>query len=102
MHHYPRKLSAPIKTGGHQGRSTSPNSSGSDQENQSPTSVLSAGGSNMFTLGDSCSPNTGSGSSPSSPVSSANGVKPGGSSNFESELLPEQENASSPPTVLPD
>ncbi|GJT99135.1 homeodomain-like protein [Tanacetum coccineum] len=100
MHPYPRKLSAPIKTGGHHGRSTSPNSSGSDQENQSPTSVLSAGGSNMFALGHSCSPNTGSGSSPSSPVSSANGVKPGGSSNFEPELSPDQENASSPPTIM--
>ncbi|CAH1413805.1 unnamed protein product [Lactuca virosa] len=60
MHPYPRKLSAPIKTGGHgqHARSTSPNSSGSDQENQSPTSVLSAGGSNLFGLGDSGSPNT--------------------------------------------
>ncbi|KAJ9564525.1 hypothetical protein OSB04_000491 [Centaurea solstitialis] len=90
MHPYPRKLSAPLKTGGHHARSTSPNSSGSDQENQSPTSVLSAGGSNMFALGDSCSPNPGS-----SPVSSANGVKPGGSSGFEPELSPE-ENESSP------
>ncbi|GJS86642.1 hypothetical protein Tco_0769278 [Tanacetum coccineum] len=77
-----------------------PNSSGSDQENQSPTSVLSAGGSNMFALGDLCSPNIGSGSSPSSAVSYANGVKPGESSNFEPELLPDQENASSPPTIM--
>ncbi|GJW04879.1 transposase, MuDR, MULE transposase domain protein, partial [Tanacetum coccineum] len=76
------------------------NSSRSDQENQSPTSVLSAGGSNMFALGDLCSPNTGSGSSPSSPVSSTNGVKPGGSSNFEPELSPDQENASSPLTIM--
>ncbi|GKE85804.1 hypothetical protein Tco_1559546 [Tanacetum coccineum] len=63
-----------------------PNSSGSDQENQSPTSVLSAGGSNMFALGDLCSPNTRSGSSP---VSSANGVKPSGSSNFEPGVSPD-------------
>nr|GEW66107.1 hypothetical protein [Tanacetum cinerariifolium] len=33
MHPYPRKFSAPVKTGGHHGRSTSPNLSGSDQEN---------------------------------------------------------------------
>ncbi|KAI3824213.1 hypothetical protein L1987_05663 [Smallanthus sonchifolius] len=58
MHPYPRKLSAPLKTGGQHVRSTSPNSSGSDQENQSPTSVLSADGSNIFRLGDSGSPNT--------------------------------------------
>ncbi|GKD54932.1 zinc finger, PHD-type containing protein [Tanacetum coccineum] len=32
MHPYPRKLSALAKMGGHHGRSTSPNSSGSDQE----------------------------------------------------------------------
>ncbi|KAK9074864.1 hypothetical protein SSX86_003183 [Deinandra increscens subsp. villosa] len=82
MHPYPRKLSAPMKTGGQHERSTSPNSSGSDQEHQSPTSVLSAGGSNIFGLGDSGSPNTGS-----SPVSSANGVKPD---------LPADENESSP------
>ncbi|GJW16453.1 hypothetical protein Tco_0020586 [Tanacetum coccineum] len=37
MHCYPRKPSAPVKTTGHRGRSTSPNLSGSDQENQSPT-----------------------------------------------------------------
>ncbi|KAI3813759.1 hypothetical protein L1987_18491 [Smallanthus sonchifolius] len=85
MHPYPRKLSAPIKTGQHD-RSTSPNSSGSDQEHLSPTSVLSAGGSNIFGLGDSGSPNTGS-----SPVSSANGVKP--------DLTPD-ENESSPPTKV--
>lgn len=77
MHPYPRKLSAPIKMGGQHGRSTSPNSSGSDQENQSPTSVLSAGGSNVFGLGDSGSPNT-----ESSP-----------------DLSPE-ENVSSPPTPM--
>lgn len=68
MHPYPRKLSAPIKTGGQHARSTSPNSSGSDQDNQSPTSVLSAGGSNLFGLGDSGSPNTES--SPEENVSS--------------------------------
>lgn len=83
MHPYPRKLSAPLKTGGHHARSTSPNSSGSDQENQSPTSVLSAGGSNIFALGDSCSPNTGS-----SPVS------------IEPDVSPDQENVSSPETKL--
>ncbi|KAL8200277.1 hypothetical protein R6Q57_011616 [Mikania cordata] len=83
MHPYPRKLAAPITTGGQHERSTSPNSSGSDQEHRSPTSVLSAGGSNTFGLGDSGSPNTGS-----SPVSSANGVKPD---------LPPDENESSAP-----
>lgn len=95
MHPYPRKLSAPLKTGGHHGRSTSPNSSGSDQENQSPTSVLSAGGSNMFALGDTCSPNPGS-----SPVSSANGMKPGRSSLFEPDLSLEENESS--PTVQED
>ncbi|KAM0057395.1 putative transcription factor MYB-HB-like family [Helianthus debilis subsp. tardiflorus] len=86
MHPYPRKLSAPIKTGGQHERSTSPNSSGSDQEHQSPTSVLSAGGSNIFGQGDLSSPNTGS-----SPVSSANGVKAD---------LPLDENESSPSTKV--
>ncbi|KAI7754764.1 hypothetical protein M8C21_033832, partial [Ambrosia artemisiifolia] len=86
MHPYPRKHSAPLKMGGQQERSSSPNSSGSDQENQSPTSVLPTGGLSIFGLGDSGSPNTGS-----SPVSSANGVKP--------DLSPE-ENESSPPTKL--
>ncbi|KAJ0845492.1 putative transcription factor MYB-HB-like family [Helianthus annuus] len=81
MHPYPRKLSAPLKMGGQHERSTSPNSSGSDQENQSPTSVLPTGGSSIFGLGDSGSPNSGS---------SADGVKP--------DLSPE-ENESSPPMV---
>lgn len=94
MHPYPRKLSAPLKTCSHHARSTSPNSSGSDQENQSPTSVLSAGGSNMFALGDSCSPNT-----VSSPVSCSPNT---GSSpvSVEPDLSPEPKNASSPPTKL--
>lgn len=83
MHPYPRKLTAPLKN---EGRSISLNSSGSDQENLSPTSVLSAGGSNIFAVGDSGSPNMGS----SSPASSANGVKPDGSSNFEPDLSPEE------------
>ncbi|KAI3717079.1 hypothetical protein L1987_68424 [Smallanthus sonchifolius] len=74
MHPYPRKLSDPLKTGGQHVRSTSPNSSCSDQENQSPTSILSAGGSNIFGLGDSGSPNT--------------------------ESSPDQENESSTPTKL--
>lgn len=95
MHPYPRKLSTPLKAVGHHARSTSPNSSTSDQENQSPTSVLSAGGSNIFALADSGSPNTGS-----SPDSSANDAKPDGSSSFEPELSPDQENASSPTTKL--
>ncbi|GJZ35272.1 protein REVEILLE 1-like protein isoform X2 [Tanacetum coccineum] len=33
MHPYPRKLSAPVKMGGHHGRYTPPNLLGSDQEN---------------------------------------------------------------------
>ncbi|KAK1423495.1 hypothetical protein QVD17_18798 [Tagetes erecta] len=85
-HPYPRKLSAPIKTESQHQRSTSPNSLGSDQENQSPTSVLTADGSNIFGLGDSGSPNTGC-----SPVSSVIFVK--------HDLSPE-ENESSPPTIL--
>nr|XP_043636585.1 protein REVEILLE 1-like [Erigeron canadensis] len=97
MHPYPRKLSAPLKTGGHQARSASPNSSGSDQENQSPTSVLSAGGSNIFASGEPCSPNENS-----SPVSSAaDVVKPEGSSHDdEPELSPDQEIVSATPMIL--
>lgn len=71
-HPYPRKLVAPIKIGTlaleQQIRSTSPNSYVSDQENQSPTSVLSAIGSEMLGTMDSNTPN-----GSLSPVSSANG-----------------------------
>ncbi|KAL8240427.1 hypothetical protein R6Q59_013782 [Mikania micrantha] len=80
LHPYPRKLSAPVKTGGQ--HETSPNSSGSDQENESPTSALSTDGSKNFGLGDSDSPNA---------DSSANGVK------LDLSL---EENESSPPTEL--
>ncbi|KAH6799359.1 hypothetical protein C2S51_035843 [Perilla frutescens var. frutescens] len=68
MHPYPRKLISPVKTGflmpETAERSTSPNTLG--QENQSPTSVLSALGSDQSVGADSCMPN-----GSSSPVSSA-------------------------------
>ncbi|XP_071693756.1 protein REVEILLE 1-like [Rutidosis leptorrhynchoides] len=83
MHPYPRKLSTSSKIGGRNARCTSPNSSGSDQENQSPTSVLSPGGSNIF--GDSCSPNM-----RSSPVS------------VEPNLSPEQEENVYSPSTKPE
>ncbi|KAF7128978.1 hypothetical protein RHSIM_Rhsim10G0185100 [Rhododendron simsii] len=71
-HPYPRKLVAPVRTGTsvlkQQTRSTSPNSYVSDQENQSPTSVLSAIGSEMMGTMDSNTPN-----GSLSPVSSADG-----------------------------
>lgn len=71
-HPYPRKLVAPIKIETlaleQQIRSTSPNSYVSDQENQSPTSVLPAIRSEMLGTMDSNTPN-----GSLSPVSSANG-----------------------------
>ncbi|XP_021856035.1 protein REVEILLE 1 isoform X1 [Spinacia oleracea] len=69
-HPYPRKLvlpsrkDMPMEQGS---RSVSPNSSLSEQENQSPTSVLSAAASDMLASADSAAPK----SSPS-PVSSGN------------------------------
>lgn len=77
MHPYPRKLTSPHKMETHlceqPPRSNSPNSSASEQENHSPTSVLSVVCSDTFAMTDSCSPN-----GSSSPVSSAAGVKPSG------------------------
>ncbi|GAB4855301.1 hypothetical protein Ancab_023920 [Ancistrocladus abbreviatus] len=69
MHPYPRKFKAKVETRVHKQpvRSTSPNSSISEQENQSPTSVLSAIASDTLGSADS---NTHNGSQ--SPVSSAN------------------------------
>ncbi|XP_016461216.1 protein REVEILLE 1 isoform X1 [Nicotiana tabacum] len=72
MHPYPRKLATPVKSGTlvpeKLTRSISPNMSMSEQENQSPTSVLSAHGSDALGTGDS-SKRSGS----ASPVSSAGG-----------------------------
>ncbi|CAL5371505.1 unnamed protein product [Camellia sinensis] len=69
VHPYPRKLVAPLTTGTadeQPRRSTSPNSSVSEHENQSPTSVFSAIGSEILGTTGSNTPND----SPS-PVSSA-------------------------------
>ena len=69
-HPYPRKLVLPSKKGmpmDQRARSESPNSSVPEQENQSPTSVLSAVASDTLASADSATPK----SSPS-PVSSGN------------------------------
>ncbi|GFZ09604.1 homeodomain-like superfamily protein [Actinidia rufa] len=88
-HPYPRKLVAPLKTGTpieeQPRRSTSPNLSVSEQENQSPTSVLSAIGSEVLGTMDT---NTPDGSL--SPVSSGGGVNPGGFSLSEPNSSPEE------------
>ncbi|XP_059297181.1 protein REVEILLE 1 isoform X2 [Lycium ferocissimum] len=70
MHPYPRKMATQVKNGTlapeKSKRSTSPDLCLSEQENQSPTSVLSARGSDAFGTVDSSKP-----SDSSSPVSSA-------------------------------
>jgi SHAQKYF class myb-like DNA-binding protein len=66
VHPYPRKLTSPLKN-----RSLSPNSSGSDQENRSPTSVLSASGFDAVGTSGSSTPNR----SPSPVSSTAGGAK---------------------------
>ncbi|XP_057500874.1 LOW QUALITY PROTEIN: protein REVEILLE 1-like [Actinidia eriantha] len=75
MHPYPRKLVASLKTGPpvpeQLRRSTSPNLSDSEQDS-SPTSVLSAIGSETLGTTDSSSPN-----GSLSPISLAAGVNPG-------------------------
>ncbi|XP_019224959.1 PREDICTED: protein REVEILLE 1-like isoform X2 [Nicotiana attenuata] len=77
MHPYPRKLATPVKSGTlvpeKSTRSISPNMSMSEQENQSPTSVLSAHGSDALGTADS-SKRSGS----ASPVSPAGGGKSDG------------------------
>ncbi|XP_034683621.1 protein REVEILLE 1-like [Vitis riparia] len=97
VHPYPRKLVHPLRKGisvlEPPVRSGSPNFSASEQENQSPTSVLSAVGSE--TLGSTLS-NTQNGSP--SPVSSAAGVNP--DSMFLPELNPPTEENASPSPVL--
>lgn len=70
VHPYPRKMATPLKSGtvdsGKLKRSASPDLCLSEPENQSPTSVLSALGSDAFGTVDSSKP-----SEQSSPVSSA-------------------------------
>ncbi|XP_059623273.1 protein REVEILLE 1 isoform X2 [Cornus florida] len=103
MHPYPRKFATVVKTETdgllpeQSRRSSSPKSAISDQENQSPTSVLSAFGSDTLGTTDSSTPN-----GCLSTVSSAAGVNPCGylpESNPSPEenrsLLPVQETASS-------
>ncbi|XP_059285730.1 protein REVEILLE 1-like isoform X1 [Lycium ferocissimum] len=96
VHPYPRKLAIPVKSGTlvpeKSTRSLSPNMSTSEQENQSPTSVLSAHGSDAL------------GSGSASPVSSAGGGNSGGfvlsetpNSILEDSSLPAQANASTNP-----
>ncbi|XP_057500531.1 protein REVEILLE 1-like [Actinidia eriantha] len=92
MHPYPRKVVASLKTGPsvpeQRRRSTSPNLSVSEQDNQSPTSVLSAFGSETLGTTDSNSPN-----GSLSPISSAAGVNPG---NFFNESNSSPEETASP------
>ncbi|CAK9169792.1 unnamed protein product [Ilex paraguariensis] len=94
MHPYPRKLVTPIKVGTQipeqPTRSTSPNLSLSEEENHSPTSVLSAIGSDM--LGSTGSTPDGS----PSPISSAAGDQPGGVFLSEPISSPEEQASSSP------
>ncbi|MCD7446422.1 hypothetical protein HAX54_007734 [Datura stramonium] len=82
---YPRKLATPVKSGTpfleKSMSSLSPNMSMSEQENQSPTSVLSVHGSDALGTVDS-SKHRGS----ASPVSSAAGRNSGG---FKLELFPQ-------------
>lgn len=73
LHPYPRKMVASSRTlvEEHSRRSASPISSASEQDNQSPTSVFSALGSEMF---DTTDTNTNESNENPSPVSSPNGV----------------------------
>ncbi|KAK3015389.1 hypothetical protein RJ639_006883 [Escallonia herrerae] len=95
MHPYPRKLVTPIQTGlrlpRREMRSLSPNLSLSEHENQSPTSVLSAIGSDTLGTTDMDSPD----GSPS-PVSSAAEDKPHSILLSESCPSPEDNGSSSP------
>ncbi|KAK4360894.1 hypothetical protein RND71_019846 [Anisodus tanguticus] len=103
MHPYPRKLANPVKSGTpvpeKSTSSLSPNMSMSEHENQSPTSVLSAHGSDALGTADS-SKRSGS----TSPVSSAGGGDSGGfvlseppNSILEDSSSPAQANASTNP-----
>ncbi|KAL6993283.1 hypothetical protein U1Q18_011398 [Sarracenia purpurea var. burkii] len=98
-HPYPRKLVSPLKTGTsvaeQSRRSTSPNLSVSEQENQSPTSVLSAIGSEMLGTADSNTPN----SSPS-PVSSAAGANPDAFLLCEPNSSPEETGSPLPVRII--
>ncbi|KAK4347626.1 hypothetical protein RND71_033965 [Anisodus tanguticus] len=103
MHPYPRKLATPVKSGTpvpeKSKRSLSPNMPMSEHENQSPTSVLSAHGSDVLGTADS-SKRSGS----ASPVSSAGHGNSGGfvlsespNSILENTSSPAQANASTNP-----
>ncbi|KAJ9172922.1 hypothetical protein P3X46_016111 [Hevea brasiliensis] len=95
MHPYPRKMVHPLNNESsipeQPLRSSSPNYSISEQENQSPTSVLSAVGSDALGSIDSNTPN-----SSLSPVSCAGGSHPADSSICEPNLTPEDHGSTSP------
>jgi hypothetical protein len=94
MHPYPRKLVIPPKetyTPEQPIRSASPNLSVLERENQSPTSVLSAIGSDTVGCTDSDTP-----SGSLSPVSSAAGVQSGGLVPTEPNQLTERSASPSP------
>ncbi|KAK9285475.1 hypothetical protein L1049_024669 [Liquidambar formosana] len=101
MHPYPRKVVDALKkrtlVPEQPISSASPNSSISEQENQSPMSVLSAFGSDMLGSADSNHPN-----GSSSPVSSAAGVNPGGLLLSESNPSAEENGSLSPVLVTAD
>jgi len=96
MHPYPRKLAHPLEKEllipEESLRSSSPNFSISEQENQSPTSVLSAVGSDALGSTDSDTPNHSL-----SPVSFAGGV-------HHADSSPEEDGSPSPATAssVPD
>ncbi|KAF2314751.1 hypothetical protein GH714_033441 [Hevea brasiliensis] len=99
MHPYPRKMVHPLNNESsipeQPLRSSSPNYSISEQENQSPTSVLSAVGSDALGSIDSNTPN-----SSLSPVSCAGGSHPADSSICEPNLTPEDHGSTSPAQQL--
>ncbi|GAV61762.1 Myb_DNA-binding domain-containing protein [Cephalotus follicularis] len=94
MHPYPRKsihqINNKISISDQQIRSSSPNSSVSEQENQSPKSVLSTVGS------DASGSSSNAPSRSSSPVSSAADVQLGGLTLSEPNSSPEGKGSSSP------
>ncbi|KAJ9147222.1 hypothetical protein P3X46_029404 [Hevea brasiliensis] len=98
MHPYPRKMAHPLNKEPsipeQPLQSSSPNFSISEQENQSPTSVLSAVGSDAFGSIDSNTPN-----SSLSPVSCAGGSHPADFTIYEPNLTPADHGCPSPATI---
>ncbi|XP_073127926.1 protein REVEILLE 2-like [Henckelia pumila] len=93
IHPYPRKLISPLKMGivipEKPTRSSSPNPSLSEQENQSPTSVLSAVGSDVSAGGNTGMPNGVSSSGSSALAIHSCSSSPDDRVSLELELLPQ-------------